>query len=98
MNDSLCSVEPIAFARPRGAHRFDAFSLKLQRRLTLYRRSALEAWLMIESDPVVHSFCERPGLVRLDGQRCVADFWVRFADCEELVVLSDPVVMTDARH
>ena len=40
----------ITFARPRGAHRLDAFSLTLQRRLTLYRRSALEAWLMIESD------------------------------------------------
>ncbi|QDQ82182.1 hypothetical protein [Paraburkholderia megapolitana] len=97
MDNSLRSVEPLALTRPRNAHRFDAFSLKLQRRLTLYRRCALEAWLMLESDPAVHTFCERPGLVRLDGQRRVVDFWVNFVDREELVILPDPVVMDDAR-
>jgi hypothetical protein len=98
MDDSLRGIEPLALARPRGAHRFDVFSPKLKRRLTLYRRCALEAWLMIESDPTVRSFCERPGLVRLNGQRCVADFWTRFVDREELVVLSDPVVITDTKR
>jgi hypothetical protein len=98
MDDSVRRVEPLALVRPRGAHRFDVFSPKLKRRLTLYRRCALEAWLMIESDPSVRTFCERPGVVRLDGQRCVGDFWVHFADREELVVLSNPVVTNDTRQ
>jgi hypothetical protein len=97
MDDSSPGFVPLVLARPRGVHRFDAFSLKLKRRLMLYGRCALETWLMIESDPAVRTFCERPGLVHLGGQWCVVDFWVRFSDCEELVILSDPVVMI-GRH
>ncbi|MGU8077125.1 hypothetical protein [Burkholderia pyrrocinia] len=48
---------------------------------------------MLESNPNVHTFCERPGYVMLDGQRCLADFWVRYADRQELIVLPDPVAM-----
>jgi len=33
------SLQPLALARPRSAHRFEAFSLKLARRVTLYHRN-----------------------------------------------------------
>jgi hypothetical protein len=95
MVDVLRSFEPLTLPRPRGAHRYDVFSPKLGRRLTLYRRSAFEAWLMLEADPAAKSFCERPGFMAVDGQRCVVDFWARSDDHECLVVLSEPTPATD---
>jgi hypothetical protein len=72
-----------------GARRFEAFSPKLARRLTLYRRPALEQWILLEANPTVVTFCERPGYVQLDGHRRLADFWVRYVDWQELVLLDD---------
>ncbi|RKR31253.1 MULTISPECIES: hypothetical protein [Paraburkholderia] len=89
MVDLSHSFEPLALPRPRGAHRYDVFSPKLGRRLTLYRRSAFDVWLMIESDPAVQTFCERPGHIAVDGQRFVVDFWARYGDRECLVLLSE---------
>jgi hypothetical protein len=89
MTNILHISEPVAISRPRGAHRFEAFSPKLARRVTFHRRALLEQWLLLEANPKVISFCERPGYVLIDGNRRLADFWVRFADREELVVLID---------
>ena len=63
MGNSLPICQPVVLARPRGAHRFEAFSLKLSRRVTLYRHAALEQWVLLETDPTVEAFCERPGFV-----------------------------------
>jgi hypothetical protein len=60
---------------PRGAHRFEAFSPKLARRLTFYRRSLLEQWVLLEANPAVTIFCERPGYVQIDGHCCIG--WTR---------------------
>ena len=40
MEDPLSIAGPITVARPRGAHRFDAFSPKLARRVMFYQRPA----------------------------------------------------------
>ncbi|MGF6292913.1 hypothetical protein QFZ98_004774 [Paraburkholderia youngii] len=53
MVNVLRNFEPLALPRPRGAHRHDVFSPKFWRRLTLYRRNAFEAWLMLEADPAI---------------------------------------------
>ncbi|RDJ98097.1 hypothetical protein [Paraburkholderia lacunae] len=95
MADTLRVAEPIALVRPRGAHRFEAFSPKLARRVMFYRRPLLEQWLLLEANPKVITFCERPGYVLIDGYRRLADFWVRYLDREELVVLSDLIVGSD---
>ena len=87
MVNVLRSFEPLALPRPRGAHRYDVFSPKLGRRLTLYRRSAFEASLMLEADPAIKNFCERPGFVAIHGQRRLVDFWARSDDRECLVLL-----------
>ncbi|WP_027802907.1 hypothetical protein [Paraburkholderia dilworthii] len=91
MVDILRSFEPLMLPRPRGAHRYDVFSPKLGRRLTLYSRSAFEAWLMLEADAATNGFCERPGFMVVDGQRCVVDFWARSVERECLVLLSDAI-------
>jgi hypothetical protein len=89
MEDSLHIAKPVALVRPRGAHRYEAFSLKLSRRLTLYTRPSLEQWILLEADPAVVTFCERPGYVQFDGHQLLADFWVRYVDRQDVVVLND---------
>jgi hypothetical protein len=98
MVDVLRSFEPLTLPRPRRALRYDVFSPKLGRRLTLSRRSAFEAWLMLEADPAAKTFCERPGFMAVDGQRCVVDFWGRFDNYEYLVVLSEVTPAADRRR
>jgi hypothetical protein len=88
MGNSLPILQPLTLARPRGAHRFEAFSLKLARRVTLYRHAALQQWVLLEASPSVEAFCERPGFVSIGRQQFLADFWVRYADREELVILT----------
>jgi hypothetical protein len=96
MGNSLPVLQPLALARPRGAHRLEAYSLKLTRRVTLYRHVALQQWVLLEASPAVEAFCERPGFVIIDGQQILADFWVRYADRQELVILSDVTHEDDA--
>ncbi|MFM0558156.1 hypothetical protein P0D69_45790 [Paraburkholderia sediminicola] len=89
MENSLHIAEPVALARPRGAHRFEGFSPKLARQLTFYRRDLLEQWILFEADPAAIVFCERPGYVNVSGKQCLADFWVCYVDRQELVILDD---------
>ena len=79
--------KPLAVTRPRGAHRLEAFSLRLNRRLTLYRRCTFDQWIIIEVDAAVVSFCERPGYIQIQEKRFLADFWVSYSDRKELVLL-----------
>lgn len=88
MELSLPLVKPIALVRPRGAHRFEAFSAKLQRRVTFCRHSLLELWVRLETDPAVVAFCERPGYIQMEGRLRLADFLVRYVDHDEFAVLT----------
>jgi hypothetical protein len=87
MEDFSHPAKPVAITRPRGAHRLEAFSLKLNRRLTLCRRCTFDQWIMIEVDAAARSFCERPGYVQIQEKRFLADFWVSYSDRQELVLL-----------
>jgi hypothetical protein len=53
---------------------------------------------MLEADPAVKTFCERPGFMAVDGQRCVVDFWARSDDPECLVVLSEVTPATNRQR
>ncbi|WP_310632457.1 hypothetical protein [Paraburkholderia sp.] len=89
MENHLKISEPVALARPRGAPRLEAFSPKLSRRVIFFRRTLLDQWILLEADPAVITFCERPGYVVVEGVKQLADFWVRFSGREELVILGD---------
>ena len=61
--------------RPAGSRRIEIFSPKIKRRLTLFSWNTHDAWLLLEADPTVRAFCERP--THVDGQAGrVLDFWV----------------------
>jgi hypothetical protein len=96
MADTLPAFTPITLGRPRGAHRFEAFSPKLARRVTFYRRALLEQWLLLEANPKVVTFCERQGYVLINEDRHLADFWMRYVDREELVVPRELLWGSDA--
>ncbi|MFX1670797.1 hypothetical protein PWR63_00550 [Paraburkholderia sp. A2WS-5] len=89
MENFLKIAEPVALARPRGARRLEAFSPKLSRRMIFFRRVQLDQWILLEADPRVITFCERPGYVVVEDERRLADFWVRFSGRQELVILTD---------
>lgn len=89
MENFLKIPEPVALARPRGARRLEAFSPKLSRRVIFFRRALLDQWILLEADPAVITFCERPGYVVVEGVKQLADFWVCFSGRQELVILND---------
>jgi hypothetical protein len=61
--------------RRPGQRRIEVFSPKIKRRLTLFSRDSHDAWLLLEADPTVRAFCERPAYVDGEAGR-VLDFWV----------------------
>jgi hypothetical protein len=72
--------------RPVGARRIEVFSPKIKRRLTLFSWDAHDVWLLLEADPTVRTFCERPAYCEGEAGR-VLDFWVEQGGCTKFVVL-----------
>lgn len=81
---------PADNSRPYGSHRYDVFGPKIQRQLAIFGRDALDAWTLLEADPDVVCYCERPlSLPDLNRKR-VVDFWVRRKGGEEFLFLLRP--------
>lgn len=70
--------------RPYKSHRYDVFGPKIQRMLTLFSRAQVDTWLLLESDPLVLSYCERPMVVPDIKPKLLVDFWVGYAKRDEL--------------
>jgi hypothetical protein len=76
--------------RPYKSHRYEVFSLKLARKISLFGQTPLNAWIALEADPAVVSYCERPLVIPDIKPKRVVDFWVGYRDREELWVLQRP--------
>ena len=90
-----------ATPRPAGSRQLVGYSPKLERRVALYSRHAFEQWLLLESDPSVVAFCERPVVLTTAQGAKLADFWVHRETREEFLVLgegsrTDSVAIVDA--
>jgi hypothetical protein len=72
---TLVYAQAVEVNRRPWQRRIEVFSPKLQRRLTLFSRDTQDAWILLEADPHVQSFCERPAYVGGKAGR-VLDFWV----------------------
>ena len=92
---SLRYSRAVTAPRPKGARLLIGFSPKLQRRVTLYSRRAFEQWLLLESDPSVIEFCERPLILKTRAGAKLADFWVRRGASEEFLVIDDNITPID---
>lgn len=71
----LSYEKPIEISRRPWQRRIEVYSPKLKRRLTLFSWAAHDAWLLLEADPAVKVFCERPAYVEGGAGRLI-DFWV----------------------
>jgi hypothetical protein len=74
--------------RPYKSHRYDLFGPKIQRMLTLYSLAQVNTWLLLESDPLVLSYCERPVIVPDTKPKVVVDFWAGYSGRDELWLLN----------
>ena len=81
---------PADNVRPFKSHRYDVFGLKVQRRLTLFGELALVGFILLEADPDITSYCERPIVIEEIKPKRVVDFWVQRGHSEELWFLLRP--------
>lgn len=88
MKDSPSTIRPVEVPRPKGSHLIEAYSPKLGRRLSFHSRAAFTLWLVIETDPKVCMFCERPGFIQSGGKSQLAQFWVQYAARQEILMLA----------
>jgi hypothetical protein len=83
-------TKPCHSERPARSDRFDVFSPKLGRPLTLFSYLQFQQWLLLEAFPSVKAFCERPDLLELeDGKTVLIDFWIQSASNEFFLVIRD---------
>lgn len=90
----------ITDAEFRRSNVFVAWSKKAGRRVRLIGPTQYDAWLLIEFDPDVLWFCERPPidieLMPLEGKRRPLDFWARRRSGKQFgVVLHDMALARD---
>jgi hypothetical protein len=67
--------KPIEVSRRPRQRRIEVYSPKLKRRVTLFSWAAHDAWVLLEADPAVKVFCERPAYLEGESGRLIA-FWV----------------------
>jgi hypothetical protein len=67
--------KPLKVSRRPWQRRIEVYNPKVKRWLTLFSRAAHDAWLLLEADPAVKGFCERPVHVQGGAGRLI-DFWV----------------------
>ena len=90
----------ISDAQFRRSNVFVAWSRKAGRRVHLIGPTQHDVWLMLEFDPDVVWFCERPPidieLLPLEGKRRALDFWARRHSGKQFgVVLHDVALARD---
>lgn len=79
---------PINMPRPRGARLIEGFSPKLGRRLQFFDHATFGVWIGLEADPSVNALCERPTRLGSAKTDPVIDFWVRRADRDEFLMVT----------
>jgi hypothetical protein len=57
----------------------------------LFSEQSVNAWALIESCSHITDFCEHPGFIDVDGQRVVAEFWVKSDQRQEFLKLEDAI-------
>jgi hypothetical protein len=81
--------KPIEISRRPWQRRIEVYSPKLKRRVTLFSWAAHDAWLLLEADPAVKVFCERPAYLEGGAGRLI-DFWVSRGRNVRFWILSPP--------
>lgn len=84
-------TNPIDDARPKGAARFELWAPKLKRRITLFDPFHVRLWTLLESNPRVSAYCERPAYWHHSERQQLIDFWIKAGRRElYLIVTANP--------
>lgn len=75
--------------RPYHTHRYDVFAPKIQRPVTIFGQGQLKLWTLLESDPLVEAYCERPVVLVDKNPKRVIDFWARRRSTDELWIVTN---------
>src|SRR6266478_2628036 len=81
--------KPIEVSRRPWQRRIEVYSPKLKRRVTLFSWASHDAWLLLEADPAVKVFCERPAYLEGGAGRLI-DFWVCRGRHAKFWLLAEP--------
>lgn len=88
MVGKMAYTEPVSPKGKRYINRWDSFSPRLNRDVLLYNDLLYDFWALIETDPSVKTFCERPlnikQLVDANIIESTFDMWVRYKDGNEV--------------
>jgi len=68
---------PIGNARPKGAAHFELWAPKRGRRVTLFDPLHVRLCILLESNPRVSVYCERPAYLDHSELQQRIDFWVK---------------------
>lgn len=49
----------------------------------------MQFWVMLESQPHIRRYCERPATAIIDGKERVIDFWARLDDQEQWIIVGN---------
>lgn len=66
---------PVDDSRPKGSACFDLWAPKLKRRIKLFDPFHVRLWTLLESNPRVSAYCERPVHWRHDERQQLINFW-----------------------
>lgn len=78
---------PIHSIRPRGERLIEVYSIKLERRVQCFGELAYQLWVLLETNPKIESFCERPGSFEIGSGKRLADFWTLENSQEEFLLI-----------
>lgn len=91
VSSSIDVPRPIEIKRLPWMRRIHVHSPKLARTLVLFSEQSVNAWALIESCPQITDFCEHPGFIDVDGQRVLAEFWVKSDERQEFIKLANAI-------
>ena len=49
----------------------------------------MQFWVLLESQPHIRQYCERPATAIIDGKEQVIDFWARLDDQEQWIIVGN---------
>ncbi len=88
MNNFSRFQVPIHSVRPRGERLIEAYSVKLGRRVQCYGELVYQLWILLETNPAIQSWCERPVFLDIGNGKRVADFWSIKKSHEEFLLIN----------
>lgn len=85
-----------------GSNRWHVFSKKIQREVRLKGDLEYDNWVLIETDPLILTFCEKPKeiIYSLNGKpiKSVFDMWIKWKDGKEEFVAVNYSYEIDINH